>query len=457
MSRFALPHQLVSLLVSIFDVEGKRHVVYIDKPFIGKSFSNHDKNTLFHRLAVKSAFLHEAHVSAFSLEKKSDFLEDSTEDSPEEPVNSDLFGDASADLEDLETFGTDRIMHAAKNQEESKVNSADLEELETFGTDKDTHTDKVIKSFIDNLEESVDISGKPKTSAPRQSSSTQQVQNDSFSTDDDEMQLAIDVDRPLSPIISTDGQFDDVKDGASSVPGASVDGVPLRHSGRLSSKKVRSSVSSEGADSGDNRRRTRSMSSQATDDDSNANVTVVAGPRTCSEFESRAVSSSAKSLKKSKHADVKESSDTSASSEEKTPVTEPACTPEKMESTGTAKQDHTEKESLTDHSKTTPDCKSTAMSATLVTTTDVKSPGVVESRKRASSMENPKVKTDSQSQHPTEVAIVKKKKGRPRKYPAPDVPVTKQKLVIYSLFLAASALLERLCIVVTRCKIDFRL
>jgi hypothetical protein len=216
----------------------KRRIVYVDKPFISKSFSNHDKNVLYHHLAFKTTVLHPSHMSSYSLEtNRSANLDDSLEtDEAVGTADRNIFDDASTGLEDLETFGTGSRRIVREDLTSRNKNTS----CKKFGRNASQQSNNLEPSRERGSAAAADVKSDVITTSESSDRGLSRNVEESPSTDDDDSHLAIDLDRPLSPIVSTDGQFDKKEETASGGP-------VTRQSRRLAEKRERPSTSNDGS------------------------------------------------------------------------------------------------------------------------------------------------------------------------------------------------------------------
>jgi len=180
---------------------------------------------LYHRLATKTALIDLSHPSSYSLERNADSFDklesDRMEDFDHGAAAKDLFDAAGVDLEDLETFGTDSTMRVANCHNKLQSSSAAIKNPNNVREVAKTRTSI---SQSDCLIDSGD------------------------STDEEDAKLAIDLDSPMTPIMSTDGQFDDMTpimstDGQFDDKDDSA-GSAKRQSRRIALKRQRTSTTS---------------------------------------------------------------------------------------------------------------------------------------------------------------------------------------------------------------------
>lgn len=268
----------------IVEASSKRKIVFIDKPFISKTFTNYDLNVIYHKLLVKSAFLFAGHSASYDFEKAHSAatleLDDDSSD-PDMAEVDDPFGassEALPTLDDLETFGT--VTSSKKEENESgfsvhpepartdqsetgpvcsdqsvpeESSSAGQSECGKIDVDESQLDDNLLNQSLPPILSPIDESESEDADTQIQSTdcpnidyfpSSSKMDSDSILSDDEDVRLAIDLDQSSpSPIMSTDGQFDDPP--AVSSTGS---GQARRRSGRLQGRSTTTGTAADQLD-----------------------------------------------------------------------------------------------------------------------------------------------------------------------------------------------------------------
>ncbi|XP_067649843.1 little elongation complex subunit 2-like [Haliotis asinina] len=140
------------------DISTKQRVVYIDKPFAPKVMTSREKNTMYHKYALKTFISQPGLPKGQRLAAHNTPATSMKEDKQSRPKSTNPF-DEDVNMEDLETFGSFDFSKPAKTVETK--NQECLGDLESFGI----KTGKRLKSEakIDNCE----MSDKSKTDIPK--------------------------------------------------------------------------------------------------------------------------------------------------------------------------------------------------------------------------------------------------------------------------------------------------
>ncbi|XP_046564307.1 LOW QUALITY PROTEIN: little elongation complex subunit 2-like [Haliotis rubra] len=112
------------------DISTKQRVVYIDKPFAPKVMTSREKNTMYHKYALKTFISHPGLPKGQRLATHNTPATSAKEDKHSRPKSANPF-DEDVNMEDLETFGSFDFSKPAKTVE--MKNQEGLVDLESFG------------------------------------------------------------------------------------------------------------------------------------------------------------------------------------------------------------------------------------------------------------------------------------------------------------------------------------